>query len=211
VTQRGEFYNDQVKAARSSLEAAESQLLANQEQGGILDPQGALQVSMSTEARLQASIQAAEVELSALAQSQTEQSPEVVRLRSRIGELRSQLAQQSSRPEQQHVRGVQAGGAIPRLSIEAMRRRRDVQERETIYEALLRQADYTKLNAEDPGPQLQVIDGAITSKHKAGPNRALMVMIGIFLGLALSTLWAAVEPTLRLNYARLRTETKAGA
>jgi tyrosine-protein kinase Etk/Wzc len=210
VTQRGEFYNDQVKAARVSLEAAETQLLANQEQGGILDPQGALQVSMSTEARLQASIQAAEVELSALTQGQTEQSPEVVRLRSRIGELRSQLAQQSSKPGQ-HVRGVQAGGAIPRLSIEAMRRRRDVQEREAIYEALLRQADYTKLNAEDPGPQLQVIDSAVTNKYKAGPNRARIVIIGMFVGLTLSCLWAAAEPTLRANYARLRVATQAGA
>ncbi len=213
VTQRGEFYNDQVAAARASLEAAEKQLVANQEEGGILDPNGALQVSMSTEARLQASIQSAEVELRALLQSQTEQSPEAVRLRSRITELQSQLAQQSSKPgqRQRDVRGVEAGGAIPRLSIEANRRRRDVLEREAIYEAILRQADYTKLNAEDPGPQLQVIDRAVTQKRKAGPKRVLIVEIGTILGFVLSVLWAASEPVLRSTYVHLRAEMKAGA
>jgi tyrosine-protein kinase Etk/Wzc len=209
VAQRGEFYNEQVSTARASLEAAEAQLVKNQEKGGILDAAGALQVSMSTEARLQASIQSAEVELSALLQSQTEQSPEAVRLRSRIGQLRSQLSQQSGSPDA-HERGIQAGGAIPRLSIEAARRKRDVMEREAVYESILRQADYTRLSSEDPGPQLQVIDRAIKPKHKSSPNRPLYIIAGALLGFFLSIVWAAAEPMLRTSYVRLRSELKAG-
>jgi tyrosine-protein kinase Etk/Wzc len=210
VAQRGEFYNDEVSAARASLEAAEAKLVSNQEQGGILDPAGMLQVSLSTAARLQASIQSAEVELSALLQSQTEQSPEVVRLRSRVGELRAQLAAQQSSKTGQHGHGVEAGGAIPRLSIEAGRRKRDVMEREAVYEAILRQADYTRLSSEDPGPQLQIIDRAVTPKSRSGPNRPLIILAGVLLGFIVSIVWAVAEPILRTSYDRLLTELKAG-
>jgi tyrosine-protein kinase Etk/Wzc len=208
VAQRGEFYNDEVAGARASLEAAEAKLVANQEQGGILDPAAMLQLSLSTEARLQASIQSAEVELSGLRQSQTEQSPEIVRLRSRVGELQAQLLAQQSPKTGQHGQGVQAGGAIPRLSIEAGRRKRDVMEREAVYEAILRQADYTRLNAEDPGPQLQIIDRAVKPKFKSGPNRPQIVLVGTLVGLLLSIIWAAAESTLRTTFIRLRTELR---
>ncbi len=196
LSQRVSFYTGQLQQSRRSLEQAEAELQANQERGGILDPTGSTQLAISNQARLLTAIQQAQVQLSSLRQSNTESSPEVVRARSQLDELRSQLAQQSAKSGTA-ARGLQAGGALPGLTIEASRRVRDVREREAVYEALLKQTELTQMNETDPGPQLQVIDRARVPRRKAGPGRMKYLLIGTAAGFFLSFLWAAAGGWIR--------------
>lgn len=211
VSQRREFYDEEVKLARESLEKAEASLITTQERGGIIDPAGVNQVALSAQARLQSSIQASEVQLAGLLQSQTPESPEVVRLRSQIGQLRAQFAQQQSSSANAGARGLTAGGALPRLSLESTRSQREVREREAIYEALLRQADVSRLSETDPGPQLQVVDTAVVPLRKAGPSRRLIIFEGTLAGLFLSLLYAGSHRWVRRNYTMLRSRVLMGA
>ena len=190
LRQRSSFYADQLSQSRRSLEEAEAALQANQERGGILDPVGSTQTAIAAQARLQATIQTAEVQLSSLRQSNTDESPAVIRAKTEVAELRAQLAQQSVKAAAS-ARGVEAGGALPGLTIEAARRTRDVREQEAVYESLLRQTEANHMGQEDPGPQVQVIDVATVPKRKAGPGRLKYLVVGTGLGFVSSLLWVA--------------------
>lgn len=208
LTQRSAFYADQLRQSRQALEQAEASLQANQEKGGILDAGSATQVAISAQARLQAAIQAAEVQLSSLLQSNTEASPAVVRARSEVAELRSQLARQSGKTGL-GGHGVEAGGALPALAIQAVRRTREVREREAVYEALLHQTELNHMGQEDPGPELQVIDVATPPKRKAGPGRMRYLIGGTLAGFLLSLFWAASATWLIRMGGKLRLAVKA--
>ncbi len=204
LQQRGEFYSQEVAQARGLLEKAEANLIGTQQRVGILEPASSAQVAISTEARLQSLIQAAEVQLTVLLQSQTENSPEVTRVRSQITQLRSQLLQQQSAVSGTHAGRGQAGGTLPQLTIESVRSVRAVREREAIYEALLRQSDVTRFSETDPGPQLQVIDEAVVPLRKAGPSRRLVVSVGTLGGVFLSLFYVSLQPFIKRGYSRFR-------
>lgn len=203
LTERAAFYTDQLRQSRQALEQAEAALQSNQEKGGILDPSSAAQVSISSQARLQASIQAAQVQLSSLLQSNTEASPAVIRAQSELAELRSQLARQAGAAAASG-RGVEAGRALPGLAIQAARRTREVREHEAVYEGLLRQTELNHMGQEDPGPELQIIDVATPPLRKAGPGRLRYLIGGTFAGFLLSVMWAAGAPWTARMAGRLR-------
>ena len=203
LSERAIFYAKQLKQSRQALEQSEASLQANQEKGGIFDSGSAAQVSVSAQARLQAAIQAAQVQLSSLLQSNTEASPAVIRARSEVAELRSQLAQQSG-STRRNGRGIEAGGALPGLAIEATRRTREVREREAVYEALLRQTEINHMGQEDPGPELQVIDMATPPQRKAGPGRMRYLVGGTLAGFLLAVFWAAAATWLARMAGKLR-------
>ena len=208
LRQRASFYADQLSQSRRALEQAEASLQTNQERGGVLDPSGSTQVAIATQARLLAAIQAAEVQLSSLLQSNTETSPAVVRARSEVGELRAQLARQSGKSGGS-ARGIEAGGALPGLTIEAVRRSREVKEREAVYESLLRQTELNHMGQEDPGPQLQVIDVATPPLRKAGPGRLRYLVGGTAFGLFASLLYAALADWARGMLRKARTALRS--
>lgn len=203
LKQRASFYTDQLSQSRHYLEQAETSLQTNQERGGILDPGGTTQIAIATQARLQAAIQSAEVQLSSLLQSNTESSPAVVRAQSEVGELRAQLARQSSKLNTT-ARGVEAGGALPGLTIEAIRRTREVKEREAVYESLLHQTQMNHMGQEDPGPELQVIDVATIPRRKAGPGRMRYLVGGTLFGFLASLAWVIAADWLRKVARRMR-------
>ena len=209
VAQRSEFYNQELAQARNALEQAEANLIATQQRIGILEPNSTTQLAISTEARLQASIQAAEVQLAILRQSQTDSNPEVVRQLSQLSQLRAQLAQQQAAVSGASARADAGKGTLPQQSLESVRSGRAVREREAVYETLLRQSDVTRLSETDPGPLLQVIDTAIVPLRKAGPDRRFMIMAGTLLGLVAGILYAASRGAFLTTYTRLRSRMRA--
>ncbi len=204
IAQRSEFYGQEVAQAREALEKAEATLIATQQRIGILEPGSTTQVAISTEARLEASIQGAEVQLAILRQSQTDSSPEVVRQMSQIAQLRAQLAQQRAAVSGTNLRAETGKGSLPQQSLESVRSGREVREREAIYETLLRQSDATRLSETDPGPLLQVVDTAIVPLRKAGPNRKYIVVMATLFGLVVGILYAATRHFFVQTYTRLR-------
>ena len=86
------------------------------------------------------------------------------------------------------LRGFSEGnlrfGNAPRLALEQARLIREVRTQEEIVIALTRQREMAKVDENRDVPVLNVLDPAVPPAFRSSPNRALMVAIGVLLGLA---------------------------
>jgi tyrosine-protein kinase Etk/Wzc len=113
----------------------------------------------------------------------TEESPEITQAETQLAELRAQLKrQQANRNTQKPGEGLHSTANLPGLTLEYLRREREVKLNETMYDALLQQYEKARIAEADTGPQLQIVDHAIVPERKSGPPRKLIVIAGLFLG-----------------------------
>jgi len=92
-----------------------------------------------------------------------------------------------------------SSAALPGLTMELVRKMRDVKLNETLYDTLTEQYERARIASLDPGPQFQIVDRAIVPERKAGPPRKLIVIGGIILGFLFGLIWVLVkEPMIQL-------------
>jgi hypothetical protein len=73
-------------------------------------------------------------------------------------------------------------GRVPEASLEYIRKYRDVQYNETIFNILARQFEAAKLDEAKQGAPIQVLDPAIAPDRRSSPKRALIVVVATVLG-----------------------------
>jgi len=192
--QRRVFFEQQLAREKDALADAEVDLKRTEEQTGIIVPNGQALVAIQAVEQLRAEITTQEVRLSVLQQSATDQNPEVVRSRIEIERLQQQLRKLENDTSQRLPGSVQAPTAkVPELSLAYIRKQREVKYHETLFELLARQYESARLDESREAPLLQVIDRAVVPDKKSGPHRALIVMAGLFLGLAAGALWVILS------------------
>ncbi|HMC13996.1 MAG TPA: GNVR domain-containing protein, partial [Albitalea sp.] len=192
--QRRVFYEQQLKDTKENLIKAEQGLRGVQEKSGVIVLDKQAEALIGGAAQLRALIAEREVQLKVLRTGATEQNPDVMRLNSELRALRGELARMESTQGGNPGSAVDMPvGKIPEAAIDYVRARRELKLQETLLEGIVRQYELAKLDEAKEGPALQQVDKAFAPDYKSKPSRALIVLVGLLLGLLGSSAWVLIR------------------
>jgi uncharacterized protein involved in exopolysaccharide biosynthesis len=173
--QRRVFFEQQLKATRTNLAAAQTRL----QQGGF--NQGALRAdaraSAETYARLRAELSTAVLRLQGLRVRFTETTAEVLELRTKIEGLKQQLAR------------VETNAPATQSDADYISNFREFRYQENLFELFARQYEVAKLDESREGVLLQVVDLAKPPERRSGPKRSVIAGSAALLSLMLTGSW----------------------
>ena len=185
AAQQRRVYQSELQHEKDELENAEVDLEKAQEASGVVLPQSQTQAGLLAIDALRAEIRTQQVRLTGLMQAQTERAPDVVRLRSQIEALETQLHRLES-----GTQGTQ-GGALtaskaPEVNLEFVRLEREVKYHQTLFDVMAKQFENAKMEETSAAPGVQVVDYPEVPVRKSWPSRALFGLAGGFLGVLVS-------------------------
>ena len=195
AAQRRLFFEQQLAHEKDALADAEVDLQKTQESTGLIDPSGQAQMEIGSIAQVRAEIASREVQLSALRGAATDQNPDVIRLRTEIGDLQRQLKNlEDSSAKSNHPGNVMVPTAkVPSLSLEYVRKLREVKYHEVLFELISKQYEAARLDESRSAPLLQVVDVAVPPDTKSGPQRLLIIVLAFVGGLLLGAVWVLLR------------------
>jgi len=179
------FLEKQVKENHIKLLKAENDLAEYQKETGILNASRQASSLMSAIATFRARISAKEVELQTAETFASTNNPRVQKLKAEIQGLR----EQTEKLQAQATEGTEQTfnlNELPDAGMEYLRKLRDQKFYETLYGMLLKQFEQAKMAEAQEPAIIQVIDEAVPPQIKTKPNRKLIVVLAIILGLFLS-------------------------
>jgi capsule polysaccharide export protein KpsE/RkpR len=201
-SQRALFFGQQLAKEKDDLEDAEVELKRTEEQSGLIAPTGQTTVEIETIAQTQAQIAVREVQLAALRDSATEQNPEVIRLRSEIGDLQGQLARLQRGSGKESTAAIPTS-KVPEIQLEYVRKEREVKYHEALFDMLSRQYEAARLDEARDAPVLQVLDAASYPDTKSSPKRSYYMAGGLAFGFIAGATWILIRPRIRALRASL--------
>jgi uncharacterized protein involved in exopolysaccharide biosynthesis len=189
ASQRRLFFDQQLALEKDRLADAEVALKQTQEKTGVIQLAGQTSVVLSQISQLRANISSHEVQLAALRSSATDDNPDVIRVRSEVTGLEEQLRQLEGKagiknPDDLGPSSLQ----VPELSLEYIRKQRDVTYHETLFELLARQLEAARIDEAKAAPMIQILDAAEVPEQIAYPKPKLITMLGGLLGFILGTI-----------------------
>jgi capsule polysaccharide export protein KpsE/RkpR len=193
ASQRRLFFGEEMQKAKADVSNAEVQLKKIQESTGLIQLDAQSKAIISSMATLRAEVAAKEVELRSMELFSTQQNPEYRLLEQQTDALRAQLAKAENSPVAGKGDIMIPTGNVPGVGLEYMRRVRDVQYYEGIFELLAKQYEIAKIDEAKTAPVIQVVDGATISDKKSRPNRPLILALGTFGSLIAGFLWLAMR------------------
>jgi uncharacterized protein involved in exopolysaccharide biosynthesis len=209
ASQRRQFFQQQLFEEKDRLADAEMAMKQTQQATGVLQLSGQAQTIIGQEANIQANITSREVELGALLSSSTEQNPDVVRLRTELTGLRAQLTQL-----QKGTNGAMLSQKeFPGAGLEYIRKERDVQYHQTLYDLLARQLEAARIDEAKASPTVQMLDPPLVPKGTSWPKPFLFIVAGVVLGTMFGCIRVAViylyeyldnSPDLRERYKQVK-------
>jgi tyrosine-protein kinase Etk/Wzc len=197
--QRRLFFQQQLEQAKNNLETAEENLKVTEQKTGLIQVNSQATALIEAAASIRAQITAKEVQIQAMQTYATGQNAELVQAQQELDSLRAQLARLSG-SEEAASGLIVPKGKIPEAGLEYMRKMRDVQYYETIFNILARQFELAKLDEAKEGALIQVVDPALPPDRRSSPKRTLIVLVAIALGLffgILAALWQAAVARLK--------------
>ncbi len=186
-SQRRLFYEGRLAKEKNALADAEVALKQEQEKTGLVAPAGQTAANIQALAQVRAQITDRQTRLAALLHDETEQNPDVIRMRKEISSLQGQAAQ-LEKGEAKGQYGRLSTAQVPELELEYIRRARDVKYHEALFEIIARQYEAARLDEAKDAP-LQVLDEPLVPDTKSGPHRTLIEAIGLLLGLLIGCAW----------------------
>jgi tyrosine-protein kinase Etk/Wzc len=209
ASQRRLFFEQQLAQEKDHLADAEVALKQTQQSTGVLQLSGQAQNIIGQEANIQANITSHEVQLGALLSSSTEQNPEVVRLRTEVAGLREQLQQL-----QQGTNGdMLSQREFPAAGLEYIRKERDMQYHQTLYDLLARQLEAARIDEAKATPTVQMVDPPQVPKVRSWPKPLVFILVGLVAGTMLGCIrvtvvylyeYAETDPRLRDRYMEVK-------
>jgi tyrosine-protein kinase Etk/Wzc len=166
---------------KNALADAEVALKEIGESSSGLPPEALASAGLSASEQTRAQLRAAQIRLSSLLVGETDANPEVVRTRSEIAGLKSQL--DSLQSGAVSVENGVPTRKIPEQELEYTRRRREVMFHETLFDLLAKQYESAKQQESKTPSIVQVLDPAVPSLHKAWPPRTYYCMLAGFSGI----------------------------
>ena len=185
ASQRRMFFEDQLRQTKVSLARAEEEVKGFQQRTGMFQVDAQARAIIEGIARLRAGIAAKEVEARVLRTFATAQNPDLQRVEEEIRALRSELEKLET-SKGSGFDPLMPSGRVPEMGTEYLRKLRQLKYNETLFELLSKQYELAKLDEARDAVVIQVIDRAIPPERKAGPQRALIVMLFAFIALFLS-------------------------
>jgi uncharacterized protein involved in exopolysaccharide biosynthesis len=209
AAQRRLFFQQQLLDEKNHLADAEVSLKQTQQSTGVLQLTGQAENIIRQEAELAADITSHEVQLSALQTSSTEENPQMVRLRTELAGLRTQLKQL-----QKGTGGSTLSQAeFPAAGLEYIRKQREVQYHQTLYDLLARQLEAARIDEAKASPPVQLVDPPLIPRVPSWPRKGLFIIVGVVIGFTLGCIRCAVvwlyeyaetDPRLRDRYAAVK-------
>jgi uncharacterized protein involved in exopolysaccharide biosynthesis len=191
-SQRRLFFEQRLAQEKDNLVNAEVDLKKAQEKSGLIAPSGQTASEIQTLAETRAQVAVREVELAGLRHFQTEESPDVIRLKTEIANLQGQLARLQEGKEKS-LGGSIPTSMVPELQLDYVRKEREVKYHEALFQILARQYESARLDEAHNAPLLQVLDNPSYPEQKSSPHRMLIMLGGLILGALIGCLWVLVR------------------
>ncbi|HET8635271.1 MAG TPA: GNVR domain-containing protein, partial [Acidobacteriaceae bacterium] len=191
AAQRREFFEQQLDQEKNALANAEKAFKDTEVKTGVIQLSGQAESVISRMAALSAQIASQEVQLRAMKTFATDENPDLIRSQQSIAELRKQLTQLQSVQSKEAPGGFSlSAGKVPEASLAYMRKYRDLQFHETLYQLLATQYETARIDEAKSAPLIQVVDKAVPPEKRSGPPRVLIILGCIFVGFLLGVLWS---------------------
>jgi tyrosine-protein kinase Etk/Wzc len=195
VSEERAYLEREMVKEKDALADAEVALKQVQESTSGLPPDAVANASLNALQMTRAQLRADQIQLAALLTGETEQNPEVIRLRSEVAGLSGQL-QNLEKGEASTANGTPTS-KVPEETLEYTRRLRDVKFHETLFELLEKEFDAAKSQEAKTPTIVQVLDSAVPSPEKSWPPRTYYCLaaavLGTLLGIFLVSLRALVQ------------------
>lgn len=199
ASQRRLFFEQQMVQVKDNLATAEEDLKRSEQKTGLIQLDSQARATISLVAGLRAQIAAKQAEISAMHSFATDENPALQLAEQQLAGLQAQ-AQKIGATSEGTTNALLPKGNIQEVSLEYVRKYRDVKYYETIFELLARQYEVAKVDEAKQGAVIQVIDRAVVPDNHSFPKRAFFVLGAAFLGLLFGIGWAfTVEGWKRLS------------
>ncbi|MCF6157488.1 MAG: hypothetical protein E3K32_02715 [wastewater metagenome] len=191
------FIAEQLAKTEKNLKDTEDALKQFQEQHRAVAIEEQAKGAIEAAAILKGEIMATEVELQLMQNFARDNHPEVMKLKSKIDELKHQLARSQynagldlptnqSGPRHYRKEIYLPVVNVPQVALELARLTRDVKIQETLYTFLIQQLEQAKIAEVKDTPSLQVLDRAVPAEKKSKPKTIIVTAIAgimsLFLG-----------------------------
>ncbi len=200
AAQRRLFFQEQMKSAKDKLTNAEFALEQTEEKSGMIEISSQARALIETGAQLRAQIASQEAQVQGMRAFAAPDNPNLVQAEQELQALRAQLASLAGKGGNPDDELILPKGKLPSAGLEYLRKFRDVQYYQAIFDILAKQFELAKLDEAREGALIQVVDPAIPPDHKSSPKRALILIGcfagGLFLGIFLALAAAGMD---RLN------------
>ena len=182
------YLDRQLEQQRADLNEAEQNLLQLQERTGQVAPEAQAANSIGNIAGLRGQITGLQVQLAVARQSEAEGNPDVVRLRSQLGQLEAEERKQEEGRASTPIGAAVSAANIPALNLEISHAQEIVTTRRAAVTAMAAQAGSSHVDPSFSHPVFQVIDRAIAPEFKSWPPpmqyEAAAVVFGLVMALA---------------------------
>ncbi len=201
AAQRRVFFAEQLKQANQKLESAEEAFKETEQKTGFIEVNSQARALIEAAAALRAQIISLETQIQGMRTYAAGENAQLARAEQELDGLRTQLARLTG--SEQNLDGlIVPKGQVPAASIEYMRKLRDVEYYQSMFNGLARQLELARLDEAKEGALVQVVDPAVPPDKKSSPKRMLIVACSTFFGLLIGifvALWQASLQRMKLD------------
>jgi uncharacterized protein involved in exopolysaccharide biosynthesis len=172
------FLEKRITEAKEDLLKAEEDLRAFQEKHKVVSIEAQARATIEGAAQLKGQLIAAQTELEVLKQFGTERQNEAVMLKTKISELKNQIAKiELGSPLKDEDYAYIPFKVLPSLGMELGRLVRDVKIQAEIFTLVTNQYEMAEIEEAKDINTIQVLDLAVPPDKISGPNRKLIVLL----------------------------------
>ena len=197
VTKSGQnrvFIEKRLLETKAALANAEEAMKEYQTKNKAVHLEAQGRAAIEAAAMIQAEVSAAEVQLQVMESYLTPDNPDVVRMRSNVGELKKQLVLlefgKGGKGQLPGDRMHPAFITVPSLVLDYARLLREVKVQEALYTMLTSQYEQAKIAEARDTPSVQVLDPGVPAERKSKPwimlNMLMAGVLALFLGIFLA-------------------------
>jgi uncharacterized protein involved in exopolysaccharide biosynthesis len=179
------FFEREVKMANEDLANAEVAFKQTEEKTGLilLDSQSKAMIGSLTS--LRAAIAAQEVKVQAVRSFATAENPDLVMAEQELATMRAQLERVERGQGKRSVADVPIE-KVPTAGLEYVRKLRDVQYHEALFQLLAKQYEAAKIDEARDTLFVQQLDKAVRPEKHSWPKRFILVLVATILALLLA-------------------------
>ncbi|HEX9916646.1 MAG TPA: Wzz/FepE/Etk N-terminal domain-containing protein [candidate division Zixibacteria bacterium] len=189
------FIEERLAQTQKDLAQAEDSLTKFKQENSAISLDDQMKAAINAAAELKAELTKAEIDLNVSSKSLDSSHPEIRRLKTRIAELRNQLATWEFGKGGKQKEGEEKGllevpfSEVPSLGLELARLVREVKIQESVFGILTEQYEQYKIQETRDTPTIQVLDKAVPPQKKSRPRRVFLVgiagLVSLFSGIFL--------------------------